>query len=110
MGRYTEWGRLGDAKLKAKYPLVLYKKKIIERLAMLEDRNEPRKVILGDYDAGCDDYYLHCPVCRSVVGSLNNEDGDGKHKYNIFEKFCCNCGQRIAETYTEEDFKRWQIT
>ena len=56
-----------------------------------------------------DSIFLNCPICKSCVGQLCEEDADGDLKYNIFEKFCSNCGQSIEQIYTKDDYKNWGI-
>lgn len=109
MERLTEWKESGKASLKEKFVFSLNGAQIMERLAMLEDKDEPRKADLGEYDVESDMYPLNCPSCKEQVGSLDNEDGDGKYKYNVHEKYCSNCGQKIEQTYTQEDYDKWGV-
>ena len=69
----------------------------------------PHKAIMTSYDSESDIYWLVCPKCKSTVGELDNEDGDGIYKYNIHENFCSSCGTRIRKSYTESDYKRWGV-
>lgn len=109
MERFTERTESGKATLKERFTLSENGEQIVERLALLEDKNEHKKADLGEYDAEADMFYLICPSCKEIVGSLDNEDGDGIYKYNVREKYCSNCGQKIEQTYTKEDYNKWGI-
>jgi predicted nucleic acid-binding Zn-ribbon protein len=56
-----------------------------------------------------DTVYLECPICKTCVGQLDDEDADGILKYNVYEKYCSNCGQAIKQMYIKEDYVRWGI-
>lgn len=68
-----------------------------------------RKAVYGNYNPDADCHYLECAVCKETIGQLDNEDADGKYKYNIFGNYCPNCGQKIVQKYTEEDYKQWGV-
>ncbi len=84
-------------------------KRRIELEAALEKEN-PQKAVKGDYDHNGELYPLMCPNCYDEpVGALVDEDGDGSYKYNIYSRYCRECGQKIEEDYTEEDYKNWGL-
>lgn len=58
-------------------------------------KQEPQAVNISKYNPESDNYYLHCSVCDTHVGSLENEDGDGIYKYNLVFNYCPECGQRL---------------
>lgn len=82
----------------------------IERLAgigALRDKEVPAKVncivsFISLTEGSLIEYDLTCPVCKNVLGRINEEDC-----YEIYEKYCSGCGQSIYQSYTEEDIKTW---
>ena len=77
-------------------------------ISMLE-KQIPKKAECSEYDTEGDFYYLCCPVCRETIGTLNNEDDDKIYKYNMGVIYCYNCGQKIEQNYTDEDYKHWGV-
>ena len=74
------------------------------------NKSVPLKAKKGNYDGVFSDgYSLCCPVCNEIIGSLDNEDNDGVYKYNIVHKYCPECGQKIEQNYTEDDYKTWGV-
>lgn len=69
----------------------------------------PMKAEPINYNPKGDYYGLGCPNCSEIVGQLDNEDASGIYKYNMYANHCPNCGQKIEQNYTEEDYKRWGI-
>ena len=76
-------------------------------LGMME-KQVPKKAEPINYNPEEDYYGLGCPNCAEIVGQLDNEDADGIYKYNIFANYCPDCGQKIEQNYTEEDFASYQ--
>lgn len=77
--------------------------------AFIAETESPMKAEYGNYNPEADCHYLKCPNCNEAIGSLDNEDGDGVYKFNLYVKFCPECGQPIEQTCSEEDYKAWGI-
>jgi Zn finger protein HypA/HybF involved in hydrogenase expression len=73
------------------------------------EKQVSKKAKYDGYNIESDSHNLICPNCYVNVGSLDNEDGDGKYKFNLYVKHCPSCGQKIKQIYTEEDYKDWGL-
>ena len=59
-----------------------------EELEMLRERGIPKMPYIHNKD-------IVCPTCGEQVGELTNEDGN--EVYNVFHKFCPECGQVLQD-------------
>lgn len=59
-------------------------------------RNAKEKAPTKIYYDG-DTTFILCPNCDGYVGTI--EDEDGEEKYNYFNNYCSDCGQRIKKVY-----------
>jgi hypothetical protein len=80
-----------------------------ETIISMLGKQVPMKIEYGNYNSVTDCHFMNCPNCHETIGSLDNEDADGIYKYNIYAKYCSNCGQKIEQNYTEVDYMNWGI-
>lgn len=74
-------------------------KKVNEELLEIErlsEKQATKLVAKTDYDKRSDSYGLLCPDCNANVGSMDNEDGDGVYKHNLYFNYCPECGQKLT--------------
>jgi hypothetical protein len=70
----------------------------VERLKQKEIPMIPKVEAVTD-EEGYKYEHLSCPVCGDMVGTGHDEDDDGVIKYNLYGKYCSECGQKIDEYF-----------
>lgn len=64
-------------------------KSLEEELKMLRERGIPKIPYIHNE-------FIICPTCGEQVGEWTNEDGD--EVYNVFHRFCPECGQALQDS------------